>query len=85
MSTREKKQVRNAVYSIGEFCEAHGISRAMLYKLQHGGIAPRTKKVGTRTLITEEAAADWRRDREAETAAAAKAARRHAEAGATAA
>jgi hypothetical protein len=57
-------------YSIQEFCDAHSISRAMFYKLQHGGIAPRVMKVGTRTLISDEAAADWRRDRELASASA---------------
>lgn len=62
-------QAVRAAYSVQEFCRAHRISRAMFYKMQYDGIGPRTMKVGTRTLISDEAAADWRREREAETAA----------------
>jgi hypothetical protein len=50
-----------ACYSIDEFCVAHAISRAMFYKLRNEGKGPRTMLVGTRTLISFEAAADWRR------------------------
>ena len=53
--------------SIPEFCEAHGISEGMFYKMkkQNRGLTPREMKVGTRTLITFEAAAEWRAEREA--------------------
>ena len=58
-----------ACYSVDEFCSAHAISRAMFYKLRNEGKAPRTMSVGTRTLISFEAAADWRRQCESENAA----------------
>ena len=45
--------------------EAHGISEGMFYKMKKQGITPREMKVGTRTLIAFEAAADWQREREA--------------------
>lgn len=51
-------------YTVDEFARAHRISRAMVYKLWAQGIGPRTMKVGSRTLISQEAAADWRRSRE---------------------
>ena len=51
-------------YSIGEFCEAHGICRGTLYNLWKSGDGPRYMHVGRRRLITNEAAADWRRDME---------------------
>lgn len=51
-------------YSIPEFCTAHRISRATFYNLVNAGQGPRLMKVGTRTLISKEAAADWRRERE---------------------
>jgi hypothetical protein len=54
--------------SITDFCQAHGISEAFFYKLKKGGEGPRMMKVGTRTLITFEAASDWRREREAASA-----------------
>jgi predicted site-specific integrase-resolvase len=47
--------------SIAKFCQDHGISRGTFYNLVKRGEAPRTMKVGGRKLISEEAAADWRR------------------------
>jgi hypothetical protein len=38
--------------------EAHGISEGIFYKMKKRGITPREMKVGTRTLIAFEAAAD---------------------------
>lgn len=57
-------------YSIEQFCKRHGLSRATFYNLAKVGRAPRTMKVGSRTLVSVEAAAEWRRKMEAETAAA---------------
>ena len=50
--------------SIPEFCAAHGISEGFFYKLKKQGEGPREMKVGARTLITLESAAEWRRTRE---------------------
>ena len=50
-----------AAYSFQEFCRLHSISRAFLYKLIKSGRGPKVLKIGTRSLITDEAAADWRR------------------------
>lgn len=50
--------------SIPEFCKAHGISEGLFYKLKKLGEGPREMKVGARTLITFESAAEWRRARE---------------------
>jgi predicted DNA-binding transcriptional regulator AlpA len=50
--------------SIPEFCEAHGISEGFFYKLKKQGEGPREMKVGARTLISFESAAEWRRTRE---------------------
>ena len=50
--------------SIPEFCKAHGISEGFFYKLKKQGEGPREMKVGARTLITFESAAEWRRARE---------------------
>jgi hypothetical protein len=50
-------------YSIAEFCRRHGISVQLFYKCKNQ--MPRTFRVGTRVLISREAAAAWRRDREA--------------------
>lgn len=48
------------VWTIDEFCQSHGISRATFYNLRKRGAAPRVMKVGARTLISDEAAANWR-------------------------
>jgi predicted DNA-binding transcriptional regulator AlpA len=50
--------------SIPEFCKAHGISDGFFYKLKKQGEGPREMKVGARTLISFESAAEWRRARE---------------------
>ncbi len=55
------------VYSVRAFCEAHDISRGYLYQLWSEGAGPRKMKVGRRTLISREAAAEWRRRMEEET------------------
>jgi hypothetical protein len=49
-------------YSIGEFCARHRISVPLFYKNREQ--MPRTFNVGTRVLISKEAAAAWRRQRE---------------------
>jgi predicted DNA-binding transcriptional regulator AlpA len=51
-------------FSVDEFCKRHSISRSQFYVSLKDGTGPRTMKVGTRTLISKEAAADWRRKRE---------------------
>ncbi len=55
-------------YSVDDFCKAHGICRATLYNLWKSGKGPRVMRVGRRRLISDEAAADWRREMEAEAA-----------------
>jgi predicted DNA-binding transcriptional regulator AlpA len=47
-------------FSIEHFCVAHGISRATFYNLVKRNLAPRRMKVGKRTLISAESAAEWR-------------------------
>jgi hypothetical protein len=49
---------------LGDFCSRHGISRSSYYLLKKAGIAPRLMQVGDRVLISREAAAEWRRERE---------------------
>jgi hypothetical protein len=53
------------VYTIIEFCSAHKISRSKLYELWRSGIGPRAIKIGSKNLITAEAASEWRRQLEA--------------------
>jgi hypothetical protein len=49
---------------IHTFVEEHAISRSLLYRLWSEGRGPRITKVHGRTLISAEAAADWRREME---------------------
>ncbi|MBO0715834.1 MAG: hypothetical protein J2P55_00665 [Rhizobiales bacterium] len=51
-------------YTIAEFCKAYRLSPAMFYKLRANGEGPDVMKVGSRTLISIEAATRWHRDRE---------------------
>ncbi|REJ83849.1 MAG: hypothetical protein DWQ36_19590 [Acidobacteria bacterium] len=51
---------KRLVYSVPEFCEAHSISRGMLYKLWAVGDGPTRSKIGRKTVITAEAARRWR-------------------------
>jgi hypothetical protein len=50
--------------SIREFCWAHSISAGFYFKLKKRGEGPREMKLGARTLISFEAATEWRRARE---------------------
>jgi predicted DNA-binding transcriptional regulator AlpA len=50
-----------AAYTVSEFCAAHRISRSTLYELWAAGAGPRFILVGSKRIITVEAAADWRR------------------------
>ena len=49
-------------FSVNEFCARHRISVQLFYKNRKQ--MPRTFNVGTRVLISKEAAAAWRRERE---------------------
>ena len=49
-------------YSIDEFCARNRFSVPLFYKNRHQ--MPPTFRVGTRVLISKEAAAAWRRERE---------------------
>jgi hypothetical protein len=55
-------------FSVIEFCARHRISVQLFYKNRKQ--MPRTFNVGTRVLISKEAAAAWRRERERATQAA---------------
>jgi predicted DNA-binding transcriptional regulator AlpA len=52
-------------FSINEWCGLHGVSPSLFFKLLAKGEAPRTYKIGRRTLITEAAAAEWLAARQA--------------------
>jgi hypothetical protein len=56
-------------FSISRFCQRHGISISMFYKMraQDPKSVPRVIHVGKRRLISKEAAAHWRAERETAT------------------
>ena len=56
-------------YTIPQFCDGANVSRTHFYDLLKKGLGPRTMKVGRRTLISAEAAAEWCRRMEDETSA----------------
>jgi hypothetical protein len=62
-----KPPTQAAAFTIEEFCRAHRLSPSMFHKLRTQGEGPRVMKVGTRTMVSKEAAADWRAEREAAT------------------
>lgn len=49
------------VFSIQEFCIAHGISRGTFYNELKAGRGPRLMRVGSRVMVSAEAAQEWRR------------------------
>ena len=51
-------------YTIRQFAQADGISQDMFFKMKREGWGPRTMAVGSRTLISVEAAVAWRKERE---------------------
>jgi len=69
MDKMDHKTPAPAAFSVHEFCRAHSISRALFYLLQRRKTGPRVMRVGRRTLITAEAAENWRREMEAATTA----------------
>ncbi|HZW20241.1 hypothetical protein [Noviherbaspirillum sp.] len=48
------------VFTIRQFCEDHDLSKAFFYKLVRNGLGPKVLKVGRRSMVTTEAAAEWR-------------------------
>jgi hypothetical protein len=59
------RDARRAAYTVNEFCDAHRISRSKLYQLWAAGLGPRFIRIGSKKIITTEAAANWRRAGEA--------------------
>ena len=65
MPSSPSHQSTRAASTVEEFCRDHRISRSKLYDLWHTGTGPRVMKIGTKNLITNEAAAEWRASLEA--------------------
>jgi hypothetical protein len=51
------------------FCQNNNISESLYFALKRQGKGPREIELNARIIITPEAEADWRREREAETLA----------------
>ncbi len=58
-----------AAFSVADFCREHAISRGLFYNMLREGRGPRVMKVGRRTLVSREAAEEWRRRMEGATQA----------------
>ncbi|SIN97320.1 hypothetical protein SAMN05443247_01103 [Bradyrhizobium erythrophlei] len=56
-------------FSLATFCRRHGISLPTYYRIAQQGLAPATFSIGSRVLVSKEAAARWRAAREAASAA----------------
>jgi predicted DNA-binding transcriptional regulator AlpA len=54
--------MQTATFDIPTFCKSFKISRGLFYKLIEEGKGPRVMKVGRRTLISAEAAREWREE-----------------------
>jgi predicted DNA-binding transcriptional regulator AlpA len=57
----------SSMLSVPAFLSEHGISRSLFYRLVKAGRGPRITKINDRTLISAEAAAEWRTRMEKET------------------
>jgi hypothetical protein len=61
---RRPRPPPSLAFKIQEFCDAHRISRSHYYNLKQLGLAPDETHIGHVTIITTEAAARWRKQRE---------------------
>jgi hypothetical protein len=59
-------ETQPVAYSVLEFCKAYRICRGLLYRLWREGAGPKMMKIGKRTVISREAAQEWRQKLEAE-------------------
>jgi hypothetical protein len=72
-------QVPLGAYTIRSFCQSHGLSEAMFFKMRLLNEGPDEMAFGRRRAISVEAAAKWRRKREAAARNASKAKEENAE------
>ena len=62
----------SSMLSVSAFCADNGLSRSLFYRLLKDGRGPRVTKIGRRSLISGQAAAEWRARMEGETTQAAR-------------
>jgi hypothetical protein len=63
------REATRYAFTIAEFCDAHRISRSWLYQEWGAGRGPRVKSIGSKKIITAEAAREWREQNDAPAAA----------------
>jgi hypothetical protein len=66
---RSRRRRPGGVHNIPSFCLYNDISESKYFSLKRQGRGPREIELDGRIIITPEAEADWRREREAETMA----------------
>jgi hypothetical protein len=66
---RSKHRKPGDAHTIPSFCESNAISESKYFDLKRKKKGPREIELDGRIIITPEAEADWRREREAETQA----------------
>jgi predicted DNA-binding transcriptional regulator AlpA len=54
-------QPKKLVYTVDEYCHAHGICRATAYNLWRRGKGPKRMRIGERWFVSVEAAEEYRR------------------------
>jgi hypothetical protein len=64
-STLELEVHQPVSFSIQQFCTAHNISVSHYYALRAQGLGPKEMILGSRRIISAEAAAEWRAARSA--------------------
>jgi hypothetical protein len=64
-----KRRKPGDAHTIPSFCESNAMSESKYFSLKRKGKGPREIDLDGRVIITPEAEADWRREREAETMA----------------
>jgi phage terminase small subunit len=67
MTAAKRRERTDDAVTVAEFCRNHRIGRNTYYEMRKRGLTPDVMKLGTKTLITKEAAARWREQRTAET------------------
>jgi excisionase family DNA binding protein len=60
MSVTERERSRQRAMSVPEFCERYNVGRTLAYEEINSGRL-RARKVGKRTIITDDDAEDWLR------------------------
>src|SRR3954466_15094625 len=63
--SHSKRRKSGDLHTIPSFCESNAISESTYYSLKRRGKHPRELEIDGTVRITEQAEADWRREREA--------------------